>query len=315
MIILEDLPYDKRLEYLESMRKEAQEREKAKEMEIFGNFARYRCEQVNVTKIDDIPKSNSTIKTQFSLNIDSDRMLAKVKLEDYIYEIVPNLLNTIFDFIKLTEFIKHNIYIQLGNNGKIEKIINKEEINKNWKDFLNSEKFETEFVKKLRNKNPDVLYQIIEAGNKQFALNTNTEEDYKRELFYLLIFDEYLTSKEMDVIRKEDFMFRSVLIPDTIIPMTIESEMIKDDANQTLKYRKKGIAIISNEKRNEIIGKYDKYQKPDIHFSYTEYYLNFSIETEIDNHTRLPVKAQLDIYEGVKHNIESICNFNLRKLN
>ena len=310
MIILEDLPLEERKKYLISLQKEKEK----KQLDTFGEQTRYRCEQINVTKVDDIPRSNSVIKTQFSLSLSLERMIAKIKLEDYIYEIIPNLLNVIFDFIKQTEYIKHNVHLQLAKNGKIEEITNKAEINKNWKDFLNSGKFETEFIQKLRDKNPEVLNQIIETGNKQFAINAASEEDYRRELFYMIIFDEFLTNKEIGIIKKEDFMFRSVLIPDTIIPMLLESELMKNDKDNIYKYKKKGTALISDEKRKEIKEKYDKYQKPDIQYNFTEYYLGFSIETDIDNMNKLPLNSRMEIFEGVKHNVDSICNFKLRRL-
>ncbi len=307
-VILENLPLEERLEYI----KEQQRRREEKTI-VPNEKVRYRCEQLNITKIDDIPRSHSTQKKQYILEFNPSRNFVHVQLEEYFPTINPTVLKAIFEFVKLTEFVRNNVKFELNDSGKIEKVTNRQEIHNNWDNLKKSSDFETEFIKKLRANHPKTVDKIIEIGDKQFSLTANQEEEYRRDLFYFVLFDNY-TGMVTDTENKEEFLFRSVLFPEVIIPLEMDGVLKKTDDPNLFIYRKKGKPILTENIINIIKEKYNKIHKADVMYDFTEYYVNFDLNLEWDSISKLPVKANLQIQEGVRNNIENICEYKLRKL-
>ncbi|MGS2740393.1 hypothetical protein [Sinomicrobium sp. M5D2P17] len=275
--------------------------------------AKYRCEQVNTTKIDGKLTSNSQQKFQYSLQLSPAKKTARVKLEDHYYNMNPPVLNNIFDFITKTESIRHDMSLNYGEDGKIAKVLNKEEQAEKWRAFKNSKEFQTEFITKMRDTNEKGLEEIIKSGNRQFSLSHDSEEEYRREMFYSAIFDWQLTSNDNSVVQQQEFLYRSILLPDTIIPMDFRCDILKED-DHILKLRKVGSAKLNDELLEQIVKKHDQYYKPQIKYNFTEYKLEFRQTYEVDPVTRLVNEARLIWSEAIKDNVESFCEFKMRKL-
>ena len=275
--------------------------------------AKYRCEQVNTTKIDGNLTSNSQQKFQYYVQVSPAQKTAKVKLEDHYYNMNPPVLNKVFDFITKTESIRQDISFSYGENGKIIRILNKEEQAEKWRAFKNSREFQTEFIESMRDNNEKALEEIIKSGDRQFSLSYDSEEEYRRELFYSILFDWQLTSNDNTSVQQEDFLFRSILLPEVIVPMDFRCDILKEESDIT-KLRKVGSAKLNDELLEDIIKKYDQYYKPQIKYSFTEYKLEFRQTYEIDTVTRLVTDAKLIWVESIKDNVESFCQFTLRKL-
>lgn len=292
---------------------EEKEKSEAEELPVRDTSAKYRCEQVNTTKIDGKLTSNSTQKFQFYVEIFPATKTAKVKLEDHYYNMNPPVLNKIFDFITKTESIRQDVSFSYGENGKITEILNKEEQAEKWRAFKNSKEFRTEFITSMQDNNEKGLEEIIKSGDRQFSLSHNSEEEYRREMFYAVLFDWQLTSNDNTAVQQEEFLFRSILLPDTIIPMDFRCDILKEEDN-ILKLRKVGSAKLHDELLEEIVKKHDQYYKPQIKYSFTEYKLEFRQNYDVDPATRLVNEARLIWNEAIKDNVESFCEFKMRKL-
>ncbi|UGU17178.1 hypothetical protein LS482_04730 [Sinomicrobium kalidii] len=275
--------------------------------------AKYRCEQVNTTKIDGKLTSNSLQKFQFHVEIFPSTKTAKVKLEDHYYNMNPPVLNKVFDFITKTESIRHDVSFNYGEDGKITNILNKEEQAEKWRAFKNSKEFRTEFITGMQDNNEKGLEEIIRSGDRQFSLSHDSEEELRREMFYSVLFDWQLTSNDNNSVQQKEFLFRSILLPNVIVPMDFRCDVLKEE-DDILKLRKVGSAKLGDELLEEIIKKHDQYYKPQIKYSFTEYKLEFRQTYDVDPTTRLVNEARLIWNEAIKDNAESFCEFKMRKL-
>ena len=95
------------------------------------NEARYRCEQINKSEVDGNMVHFAEQKFQYLLQQSITEKIAKVKLEEHLYNFSPPVLNLSFEFISKTEFIKNNVFFTISEkDGKFEKVINQSQINK-----------------------------------------------------------------------------------------------------------------------------------------------------------------------------------------
>lgn len=275
--------------------------------------AKYRCEQVNTTKIDGKFTSNSQQKFQFDVQVFPGKKTARVVLEDHYYNMDPPVLNKVFDFVTQTEFIRHNVTFTYGANGRVLEVLNKEEQAEKWRAFKNSRAFRTEFITNMQDTDEKGLEEVIKSGDRQFSLSHDSEEELRRELFYSVLFDWQLASNDNTTVQQEEFLFRSILLPDTIVPMDFRCDVIKEE-NDLLKLRKVGSAKLDDELLENIVKKHDQYYKPQIKYNFTEYKLEFRQTYEVDRNTRLVNEAKLIWNEAIKDNVESFCEFKMRKL-
>src|SRR5690606_24369148 len=98
--------------------------------------------------------------------------------------------------------------------------------------------------------------------------------ELRRELFYSALFDWQLVSDDNTSIQQNEFLYRSILLPDLIVPMEFRCDVLKADS-EVLKLRKVGSAQLSEELIKDITEKHDRYYKPQIHYNFTEYKLEF----------------------------------------
>ncbi|TWP25271.1 hypothetical protein ETU10_01155 [Apibacter muscae] len=150
-------------------------------------------------------------------------------------------------------------------------------------------------------------------GNKQFSpVYELAEEEYRRNLFYFICFDQYLFTPIDECINVE-FEYLSTIIPPVIVPIEFRYDKISEN-NDFLKIRKVGTLKITPEILNQIQLKYDEIHKPNIKFGFTEYKLEFRVRLEFNKKDRLVETADLFIMEQIADNIDNSCEFHLKRL-
>lgn len=276
------------------------------------NEVKYRCEQENVTKMNGIPVSNSIQKFQYSVKINQGNNIAQVKLEDHYYSMNPPVLNKIFDFITQTEFIKNDLLFKIDKNGKLDQILNLPEQEKKWIDLKESKEFETEFIRTLGLTNPEGLKQLIEEGDNQFLSSRDSSEEHRRNLFIWILFDKHLYQSE-EVNEPDIFLYQSHLVPPLSIPLKVKEEIITQD-NENSTWRKTFTTDLNVELVDQIKSKYDEMHKPTLHYSFTNYNLDIYLTKEVSKESRFIEVAKLRITEEIENNVESYCEFTVRKL-
>ncbi|WP_159479893.1 LysM peptidoglycan-binding domain-containing protein [Chryseobacterium sp. 18068] len=171
---------------LESPIKE--ENKYAEDPKEFGRKVRYRCEQVNTSKINGNLAHFLQQNFQYVVKNNGKKNEFFVGLEDHHFDFNPTYLNPSFSFISKTEFIKNQVYFQISEeNGKLSEVNNKKEISENWEEFKKNEFYNDDFIIQLRKTNEHAVRELLNMGDRQFSVDYElTEEEYRRNLFYFI---------------------------------------------------------------------------------------------------------------------------------
>lgn len=276
---------------------------------------KYRCEQVNATRADDLQLSNTLQKFQFLVGLNTTTRTACIKLEDHYYKSFPDVINKIFEIVTVIEKIKNKVNLEWDENGKICKILNLDEQQKEWEEFKKSSYFEDlEVVKSFKRNNIDAYNDIIRNGDKRFSVNNSSAiYEYQASIFFSLLFDKYLSRLDTDYIQSETRTYTSSLFAGKTFPLTLNYKMI-EHTKDAVTYVIQGKAVLNQEEQDEIKSFYEKFYQPTIHYKYTEYNVEYYLKCTVDAETRLIKEGVLNINEAVKYNIENICQFKLRML-
>lgn len=276
---------------------------------------RYRCEQVNATRADDLQLSNTLQKFQFLVGLNPITRTANIKLEDHYYKSFPDVIDKIFEIVTVIEKIKNKVSLEWDENGKICKILNLDEQQKIWEEFKKSSYFEDlEVVKSLKKNNMDAYNDVIRNGDKRFSVNNiSAIYEYQASIFFSLVFDKYLSGLDSEGILSENRTYTSSLFSGKTFPLTLNYKMT-DQTKDAVTYVIQGKAVLNEEEKDEIKSFYEKFYQPTIHYKYTEYNVEYDLKCTVDTKTHLIKEGMLSINEAVKYNIENICQFKLRML-
>lgn len=278
----------------------------------FEQQARYRCEQLNITRIEDDVKSYSELKKEYEVNFNLNNNIVSVKLNDFYYELNPPALSRIFDFISEVDYIRNNCILKLNDQGRFLKIINKKTQSENWTLFKNNKLEEIEFIKIIKQSNPNEFNNLIQQGNIQFSDTYDDSKVFNRDLFYFVLLDKYLYNSS-DNLKSEIYNYQSQLFPEVIVPMNLRYDVIKiEDDNITV--RKVWETIESSSLIEEISNAYLKYHQPLIKYKFTKYKLDMRSLITYNKKTKIIENAELNIIENIENNIKSECIFNMRKI-
>ncbi len=274
---------------------------------------KYRTEQVNSTTIEDEVRSHSELKKQFEVDIHPTDQCS-VKLTDLHYEFTPPVMGKVYEFVSHTERIRNDIRFTLDNNGRLNKILNRDEIFDNWQLLKKNDLSSIEFIKTLKKDNKEQYNNMLEEGDKQFSpQNEAMEEDYHRDLLYLVLFDKHLTATDASKIEKEEYIYTSQLFPQVEVPMQVRYDVV-DESEKSITIRKVADSIINDQLIKNIEHQYNMLHKPLIKYSFTAYKLTFRTRYTLDKESRIINDAEVTIIEDVEHNIKSVCKFNLKRL-
>lgn len=276
----------------------------------FEHQARYRCEQNNLILIDGKPSFSAQIKTQYLLskNKSASNYKLNVQLEDYVTSIQPQNMEEAFDLIKHIELIRDNISF-VYHNGKIEKILNFNDLNKKWNIFINETSTSVPFFNELKSKSPEIINDFIENGKKEFSNENIFCDVISKNLFFHLLLDIY--NKE----KKDEYSFSqmSQIFPEVLLKINVVKTLVCDNENSTT-YRLVGNLNKDSVKMNAIKNLYEQLYQPIIKFSFTEFDFIYRITYELEKETNVLLNASVSIKESVKNNYDVITKYELRKV-
>ena len=280
--------------------------------EAFEQKVRYRCEQLNITRIEEDVKSYSQLKKEYQVAYNLGNHLMHVELCDFFYELNPPALSRIFDFISQIDYIRNNCLVEINQLGRFSKIINKDKLRASWEEFKNNKLNDLEFIKVIKQTKPNEYSKLITEGDFQFSNEYDDEKDYNRDLFYLTVLDKYLYYNN-DNLQEEQYIYQSQLFPDVTVPMTVRYDILNEkDGHVTI--RKVWETIESEELLEKISKGYEKYHQPLIKYKFSKYKLDMRNLFTYNLKTKVLEKAELSIIENIENNIKSECIFNLRKI-
>lgn len=278
----------------------------------FDKNAIYRCKQLNITRIEEDIKSYSELKKEFAVKYSINEKLVSVNLNDFYYEFNPPALSRVFDFISKVDYIRNDCIIELDDLGRFSKIVNKDHQLDKWQHFKNVELNKIEFIKVIRESKPKEYNKLLKQGDLQFSKEYNDENDFNRDLFYLILLDKYLIN-DIDNLQPEEYTYKSQLCPDVTVPMNLRYDFIKRE-NDQVTVRKVWETKESDELVEEISKVYEKYHQPLIKYKFTKYKLDMRCLLTYNDKTKIISNAELSIIENIENNIKSECIFNIKNV-
>lgn len=304
-IILEDLPYEDRLKYIEEMRKINLAKNKP-EFTYYG----YRCEQNNITKIEEIPTFNAHTKMEYHLGING--LYGNLRMTDFFCEFSMAELNGVVNSLKKIEFIKNNIFFEIDKNeGVISKVLNKKELCDNWNEYKKNELLTDPYIEKMTKRNSNLLDEIIQAGNLQFSKDYPLVKEYDKILFHHILFNKYLVT-DIHNLKNDVYYTNSQLFRDINLKIDIVYKVVKNDDLITIK--QKGVVDKRVLNMKGIEDRYNANYKPLIKYSFTDFDLEYNVIFKIDPNINIIHSAEASIIETVKNNCQNITSFNLKKI-
>ncbi len=268
---------------------------------------RYRCKQVNVTKIGGVPTFNSDIRKEYIVDYVQRESAAYCKLQDYVFQADPKDFELPLEEMKPLEYAKEDVSFQISDMGTLTAINNFRELQQRWKAFR-EDFIHTLFYQDIKNVNEKAAADILNAGDKEFAKESSLLKSYDKNLFYHVLFKDYRPSNTNDSLFFLSQIFHDVSLE---VPIVHTKALEEEDA---LIYRSVGELNREKINRNEMIRQYDAIYKPVIKYNFTEYDYEYRIRRKIDRKTGIITSARAILIESVKNNYELISQFDLKQI-
>lgn len=311
MIILENLPLEERIKHLEEQRRQLEDKEflgKGGEIK-----SRYRCEQINISRINgNTVTLYGNTKTQylFSRHEADKEIVMEVLLEDYISSIEPSNLKEAFEFAQiLEELVKGKIVFIQNLEGKFEKILNIEEIRDKWEKLRDNELDKIAIYKLLRSRAPKQADDIITTGNQEFSSSKQLGETLSKNLFFHIL----LRSNAGEKLQDYSLTQYSQLFPGLELNFNIDVSEVNKTKEKTT-YQLTGNLNRDNISEDDLREKYNELYRPVIRYSYSEFDHIYNITYTIDNATNLLIEGKAFLCEKIKNNFEAITEFGVKRI-
>lgn len=276
--------------------------------------AKYRCQQVNVTRLEGQFLTSTEQKFQFAVGLDFNNSKDDIKLEEHYFQTMPPTFSKVFDFVTLMEKIRNNVELKYDDNGKVAFILNKQQQLDMWNQLKSSPAIQNEFIKALQEKNPQAYKNMILCGDKQFSLDyTNDVNEYQATLFYAIMFNKHLFWDKCQLDHSETQMFASALFEQVYFPLTLEYKA-KGIKNNQVRIIVSGHCILSKDIQQNVEKLYRVNFQPIIKYSFTEYNVDYQLNYNFNKETHLVNEARLIVKEAVEYNVEHICEYKLHKI-
>lgn len=272
--------------------------------------ARYRCEQLNTTKVEDHISFHCTTKKQYHLQYeDADKV--KVGLEQFLYKINPEVLKDAIIATEPLEYSKENVAISLSKDNSINRILNFGEIQKKWSDFK-PELMKTAFYKSLLQHDFKAAESFLAGGDTEFGSEENLIKTYEKSFFFHVLFNDY--DPWIDREKKQRLKFSSQIFVNVPIELELTHGVI-DENSEIVEIMTVGKLVKENLDNKLLEEQYDKFYKPMIEYNFTEYNYEYVIRRIVEKKTALIISAKANLKEEVKYNYQFITQFDLKKIN
>jgi len=276
-------------------------------------YLKYRCEQTVATKFNNVITNHATTKREFHVKniIDSGNLIVEVSLFDNIIQINPSNLSDAMDLFASLDAIKCNVRVQIDQDtGKINKILNYNEVLNSWDNFKAVLKDRYSF---LRSNNAEIeLKKFIYLAEAQIKDEKILIEDIHTKLFFDLFFDRYLVNLS-EVFKPFTLNYHSQLFEGIAVPLHISSEIIFEQP-EFVEIKKQSKMNISEINIGEVKKQYDQKFQPIVGYKFSSYDFQYQVRQIINTAQSLIQEADVFIMEEVKNNVEVIIDYKLRRI-
>ena len=272
----------------------------------FNKKARYRTKQINIIKINGNISAHSTIQCDYYFAFDQNRNIAKVRLDDSVYQFNTNGSEQLAYFIKTTDTIKKEMIYAIKSDGEIKDLLNQEAIQQNWlafkKDLPTYELFESA--------QQEAIDQIIKSGDTEYYSKDLLLKNSATNLFNRIMFGQYLT-RDFSAFEIEEFETMSHFFPQVSFMVSCETKKAKDSKEQ-VKYLKNGKPqFIDVDKMFRL---YEQMYKEQVGFKFTDYLYDYDVNFTVSKRDSLIDYASVTIDERVKNNLQSQVMYELKRV-
>jgi hypothetical protein len=314
-IILEDMPYEKRIKYLEAWHKRKEQEKADKERLSNTEQARYRCEQTAVIKTNGLIVSHADTKREFLVSklIRHNDVFVEVEMIDNIISIKPkHLLEVAQLFTEIDKVKCSKVIVEVDKRtGKIAKINNHQYIIDKWHEYRNDLYNKFNFLRTEVNQNK--RDNFITAIDNMIVNQKILIEDLNTKLFFDLFFDKYLVTKEnlFDPYKRE---FNSQLFEGVKIELSFKQDILQE-THDGFKVKKTGKIKKDKLDISAIESIYNEKYKPNIHYKFSEYDFIVIDNTVMSTGNNYWIEqSDISIIERVKNNIDILVDYKLKKI-
>lgn len=275
---------------------------------------KYRCVQTITTKLDEIPVSTIVSKKDYSVERFTDAEGTQgfaFSVKDDIPSIFPEQYVESITLINELENMKVNAIIGIDpDTGLITKVLNHNEITALWDEEKKQLTDKYNFLKGTAGSN--ALNNLIKLEDKIIYQYDKFMESLIANPFYSIFFGQHLVSDQLRV--GDDIIpYASRLFPENKFSLeTQRRSEVQEDGTLLLECSGKNA---SDSRFDETIRKeYDEKIKPLIQYSFTQYNINFTQQSWINQAERCLQKGSLSVIEEVTDNVTLSVDLQIRRL-
>ncbi|MCX2432409.1 MULTISPECIES: hypothetical protein [unclassified Pedobacter] len=284
--------------------------EAVEELSLKGN-ARYRVEQLTITKMDGVIQSHAETKREFFVTKSAGKtnLVVDVKMEENIVNIYPDSLQETINLLIELDVVKSTAMVAVNQtNGDIDRIINHSEIIEKWK------KYRAELEKRFAGvQSPEAKLNVLKfltVAENTIVIEKNLIDDLKTKMFYDLFFDEYLVNDRLNL-EEHKRPFYSQLFEGQSSTLNFTKNIIAENESQ-VQYNNTGRLQKEDAKKFEQL--YDLKYKPLVKYKFSGYDASIVETVLLDKKDKWILQADLSIAEEVKNNVELSVDYKLRKI-
>ncbi|MCK6144538.1 hypothetical protein [Prevotella intermedia] len=275
---------------------------------------KYRCVQTITTKLDEIPVSTIVNKKDYSVERFTDAEGTQgfaFSVRDDIPSIFPEQYEESITLVNELENMKVNAIIGIDpKTGQITKVLNHKEIIDLWDEEKKHLTEKYKFLKGTAGSN--ALNNLIKIEDKIIYQYDTFMKTLAANPFYSIFFGQYLVSDQPQ--EGDDIIpYSSRLFPDNKFNLeTQRKSEIQEDGTMLLECTGKNS---QDSHFDEAIRKaYDEKIKPVVQYSFTQYNINFTQQSWINQTERCLQKGTQTVIEEVTDNLTLSIDLQIRRL-
>lgn len=273
--------------------------------------ARYRCEQVNISRINNevITLSAVTYSEYLLKQDDHHQNIFEVKLVDTSFSVDPVMYKQGFEFAINLEKLRTPVLFRTNSSGTIDEIYNKEELNLRWKNFRDNELKKDPVYNQLFSQAPEQAKDLVNTGDKEFSSAPDFAKTLDKNLFFHIMFRAFQGADLKDF----DLNQMSQVFPNIQLHTHVVKSLVRED-DEVEVYRLVGSLNKNKISSGTLEKMYDEIYKPMIKYSFTEFDYIYRINYTIEKKSGFLLEGRAAISEKIKNNYEILTEYNIKRV-
>lgn len=272
--------------------------------------ARYRCEQVNISKINNeiIHLAAVTNSEYLVKQNQEDRSVFEVRLTDTAFTVDPVIYKQGFEFSLELERLRTPVHVRINTSGTAGEIYNSAQLLENWKAFRDNGLRNNPVYGQMLSQAPDQARDLVATGDREFSSMDAFAATLDKNLFFHIMFRSFLGSHLPDY----ELAQRSQIFPGITLNTQVTKSLVKED-KETEMYRLVGTCNRNSVPDDVLAKMYDEIYKPMIRYGFTEFDFIYRIHYTIEKESGLLTEGKAAISEKIKNNYEISTEYTIKR--